>query len=154
MTVVARMLSAVGFDAFHGFAAKLELGLALEGDAGSEKGSSWADCQARPPSSPAAQVESDAVLSNFLSRKGIGDRCRSVGQTLLSCFLSGLRKFGWTEGRDFKLEVHWTEGIVDRYSQFAAELVRLNPDLIVATSTPGALAAQRATTRIPVFLWL
>ena len=75
---------------------------------------------------------------------------RFFGQTLLSCFLSGLRKFGWTEGRDFKLEVRWTEGIVDRYSQFAAELVRLNPDLIVATSTPGAQAAQRATTRIPV----
>ena len=80
----------------------------------------------------------------------LGGSSSPVGQTLLSCFLSGLRKFGWTEGRDFKLEVRWTEGVVDRYSQFAAELVRLNPDLIVATSTPGAQAAQRATTRIPV----
>src|SRR6476619_7671504 len=78
-----------------------------------------------------------------------GSSC-PAGQTLLSCFLSGLRKLGWTEGRDFKLEIRWTEGIVDRYSQFAAELVHLNPDLIVATSTPGTQAAQRATARIPV----
>ena len=80
----------------------------------------------------------------------LGGTSSTVGQTLLSCFLSGLRNRGWTEGRDFKLEVRWTEGIVDRYSQFAAELVSLNPDVIVATSTPGAKAAQRATTRIPV----
>jgi putative ABC transport system substrate-binding protein len=80
----------------------------------------------------------------------LGGTSSSVGQTLLSCFLSSMRKLGWTEGRDFKLEVRWTEGIVDRYSQFAAELVRLDPDLIVATSTPGAQAAHRATTRIPV----
>ena len=80
----------------------------------------------------------------------LGGSSSSAGQTLLSCFLSGLRKLGWTEGRDFKLEIRWTEGVVSRYSQFAAELVGLNPDLIVTTSTPGALAAQRATTRIPV----
>jgi putative ABC transport system substrate-binding protein len=80
----------------------------------------------------------------------LGGSSSAVGQTLLSCFLSELRKFGWTEGRDYKLEVRWTEGIVDRYSQYAAELVRLNPDVIVATSTPGAKAAQRATARIPV----
>ena len=39
----------------------------------------------------------------------------AVGQTLLSCFLSEFRKLGWTEGRDFKLEVRWTEGVVERY---------------------------------------
>ena len=80
----------------------------------------------------------------------LGGSSSTVGQTLFSCFLSELRKLGWTEGRDFKLEVRWTEGIVERYSQYAAELVRLNPDVIVATSTPGAKAAQRATAKIPV----
>ena len=74
----------------------------------------------------------------------------AVGQTLLSCFLSEFRKLGWTEGRDFKLEVRWTEGVVERYPKYAAELVRLNPDVIVATSTPGAKAAQRETARVPV----
>src|SRR2546423_252873 len=43
----------------------------------------------------------------------LGGSSSSVGQTLLSCFLSGLGRFGWIEGRDFKLEVRWTEGIVD-----------------------------------------
>jgi putative tryptophan/tyrosine transport system substrate-binding protein len=80
----------------------------------------------------------------------LGGSSSAVGQTLLSCFLSELRKLGWTEGRDFKLEVRWTEGVVDRYSQYAAELVRLSPDVIVATSTPGAKAVQREAARIPV----
>ena len=80
----------------------------------------------------------------------LGGTSSTVGQTLLSCFLSELRNRGWTEGRDFKLEIRWTEGIVDRYTQYADELVSLNPDVIVATSTPGAKAAQRATMRIPV----
>lgn len=80
----------------------------------------------------------------------LGGSSSTAGQALLSCFMSELRKFGWTEGRDFKLEVRWTEGVVDRYAHYAAELVQLNPDVIVATSTPGAKAAQRATTRIPV----
>ncbi|HKH00169.1 MAG TPA: ABC transporter substrate-binding protein [Bradyrhizobium sp.] len=80
----------------------------------------------------------------------LGGSSSPAGQALFSCFISELRKFGWTEDRDFKLEVRWTEGVVDRYSQYAAELVQLNPDVIVATSTPGAKAAQRATTRIPV----
>src|SRR5262245_59811040 len=80
----------------------------------------------------------------------LGGSSSPVGQTLLSCFLSELRKLGWTEGRDFKLEIRWTEGIADQYPKYAAELVRLNPEVIVATSTPGAKAAQRETARIPV----
>jgi ABC-type uncharacterized transport system substrate-binding protein len=80
----------------------------------------------------------------------LGGSSSAIGQTLLSCFLSELRKFGWTDGRDFKLEVRWTEGVVDRYAQYATELVRLNPDVIVTTSTPGAKAAQRETARVPI----
>jgi putative ABC transport system substrate-binding protein len=80
----------------------------------------------------------------------LGGSSSAIGQTLLSCFLSELRKLGWADGRDFKLEVRWTEGVFERYAQHAAELVRLNPDVIVTTSTPGAKAAQRATARLPV----
>jgi putative tryptophan/tyrosine transport system substrate-binding protein len=80
----------------------------------------------------------------------LGGSSSAAGQALLSCFTSELRKFGWNEGRDFTLEVRWTEGVVDRYAHYAAELVQLNPDVIVTTSTPGAKAAQRATTRIPI----
>lgn len=80
----------------------------------------------------------------------LGGSSSSIGRTLLACFLSEMRKLGWTEGRDFTLEVRWTEGIVDRYSQYAAELARSSPDVIVTTSTPGAKAARQAITRIPV----
>jgi putative ABC transport system substrate-binding protein len=80
----------------------------------------------------------------------LGGTSSAVGQTLLSCFLGEMRRFGWTEGRNFTLEVRWTEGIVDQYSKYAAELAGSSPDVIVATSTPGAKAVQRATSRIPV----
>lgn len=80
----------------------------------------------------------------------LGGSSSTAGQALLSCFLAELTKIGWTEGRDFKLEIRWTEGIVDRYAQYAAELAQTNPDVIVATSTPGAKAAQRATSRVPI----
>ena len=39
----------------------------------------------------------------------LGGTSSSIGQTLLSCFLLGMRKFGWVEGRDFNLEIRWTE---------------------------------------------
>jgi putative ABC transport system substrate-binding protein len=80
----------------------------------------------------------------------LGGSSSAVGKTLLTCFLSEMRKLGWTEGRDFKLEVRWTEGIVDRYPHYAAELARLNPGVIVTTSTPGAKAAKREVAHIPV----
>lgn len=80
----------------------------------------------------------------------LGGSSSAIGQTLLSCFLAEMRKLGWIDGKDFKLEVRWTEGVVDRYAQYAAELAGLQPDVIVATSTPGARAAQRATSRIPI----
>ena len=65
-------------------------------------------------------------------------------------FRDGLRELGYAEGRDLVLEVRWAEGKSERFNEFAAELVALNVDVIKTLSTPVALAAQRATTTIPV----
>jgi putative ABC transport system substrate-binding protein len=66
------------------------------------------------------------------------------------CFVAGLRDLGWIEGKNVSIEYRWTEGISERYPLLAAELVRLNPDLILASTTPGAQAVQRATRTIPI----
>ncbi|HSE67692.1 MAG TPA: ABC transporter substrate binding protein, partial [Gemmatimonadales bacterium] len=62
----------------------------------------------------------------------------------------GLRELGWVEGQNFIFERRYSEGRNERHAAHAAELVRLQPDLIIAVGTPAALAAKAATTTIPV----
>ena len=62
----------------------------------------------------------------------------------------GLRELGWVEGQNFIFERRYSEGRNERHAAHAAELVRLQPDLIIAVGTPATLAAKEATTTIPV----
>jgi putative ABC transport system substrate-binding protein len=62
----------------------------------------------------------------------------------------GLRELGWVEGQNFILERRYAEGRNERHAAHAAELLRLQPDLIIAVGTPATLAAKEATTTIPV----
>ena len=57
---------------------------------------------------------------------------------------------GHVEGSTFAIEFRWAEGRDSRLAALAAELVRLKPDVIVTTGTPGSLAAKRATSTIPI----
>jgi putative ABC transport system substrate-binding protein len=62
----------------------------------------------------------------------------------------GLRQRGYVEGRNIIIEYRPADGRIERFSELAQELVRLNLDLIVAINTPAALAAKQATTTIPI----
>jgi putative tryptophan/tyrosine transport system substrate-binding protein len=62
----------------------------------------------------------------------------------------GLHELGYVEGRNLTLEVRSAEGKEERLADLAAELVHLPVDLIVAHTTAGVLAAQRATTTLPI----
>ena len=70
----------------------------------------------------------------------------------LEVFKQGLRDLGWIEGQTIAFEYRWTTGQVDRLPALAAELVRLQVDLIVAVSTPAVRAAKDATTSIPIVI--
>ena len=61
-----------------------------------------------------------------------------------------LRELGWTEGRNFVIEYRWAEGSSDRAAELAAELVRLNVDLIVTYANPMVIATKQATSVIPI----
>ena len=65
-------------------------------------------------------------------------------------FLKGLREFGYVEGRDFNMLFRFADGHADRISKLAAELVQLNPDIIIAPASIQAIAIRRNTTTIPV----
>jgi putative tryptophan/tyrosine transport system substrate-binding protein len=61
-----------------------------------------------------------------------------------------LRELGYVEGRNVSFERRYAEGELNRLAALAGELVRSKVDVIVATSTPGVLAAKNATNEIPI----
>jgi putative ABC transport system substrate-binding protein len=64
----------------------------------------------------------------------------------------GFRELGYVEGETIALEVRWAEGRYERMPELVAEMVRLKVDVLVVAATPGALAAKKATTTIPVVM--
>jgi putative ABC transport system substrate-binding protein len=62
----------------------------------------------------------------------------------------GLRELGYSEGRNLVVKRRYAQGNAERFPEFAAEMVRLNVDIIIVTTTPAALAVKKATTTIPV----
>jgi putative tryptophan/tyrosine transport system substrate-binding protein len=91
-----------------------------------------------------------------------GERMRRVGVLMpiaadnpqapvrIAAFLQGLAQLGWTDGRNVRIEYRWGGGDADRIRRYAAELVALTPDVILAwgASTMGPL--QQATRSVPI----
>jgi putative tryptophan/tyrosine transport system substrate-binding protein len=70
---------------------------------------------------------------------------------IMQAFRGGLREMGYVEGQNLSIEYRWAEGQAERLDVLAADLVRLNVDVIFATGAlPPALAAKRATEVIPI----
>jgi putative ABC transport system substrate-binding protein len=61
-----------------------------------------------------------------------------------------LRELGYVEGHNLVVERRYSEERAERFAEFAAELVRLNLDMIIVTTTPAVLAVQNATQTIPI----
>ena len=70
----------------------------------------------------------------------------------LEALRAGLRDFGYVEGKNISVDYRWAEGDYGRLPGLAAELVRLNVDVILTASTPGVRAAKQATTTIPIVM--
>jgi len=69
-----------------------------------------------------------------------------------SIFIDGLNELGWTEGKNIAFEPRYAENDLARLPELAAELVRLNVDVILAFGTLAPLAAKRASATIPIVL--
>jgi putative ABC transport system substrate-binding protein len=67
-------------------------------------------------------------------------------------FAAKLQEFGYTEGRNLRIEYRFAEGHDERYAALASDLAALPVDVIVTSGTPAALAAKRATSKIPIVM--
>jgi putative tryptophan/tyrosine transport system substrate-binding protein len=103
-----------------------------------------------------------AVASPVVARAQQGDRVRRIGvllpgdendpvrKTFVSAFTQALADLGWTDGRNVRMDFRWAGADINRIRAFAQELVGLQPDIIVASSTPASVALQRETRTIPI----
>ena len=69
----------------------------------------------------------------------------------IASFLGGLQQLGWIEGRNIRIDIRWAAGDLDFNSKkYAAELVALAPDVLLATAGPTVAALQAETRSVPI----
>src|SRR5262245_31041868 len=96
---------------------------------------------------PDAQAQSATKVQRvgFLTYASAEQSARYFG-----AFNEGLRALGYVDERNVVVVPRFGDGTLERLPDLAADLVRLRPDVIVTGSQPISIAAQRATTTIPV----
>ena len=95
-----------------------------------------------------------------------GDRIRRVGvlmhaaateaeyQSFLAAFIQGLRQLGWVEGQNLRVDVRWNAGNAGLSQTYAAQLIGLMPDVIMASTTinldgnPGSHQHRAGSVRV------
>jgi putative ABC transport system substrate-binding protein len=91
-----------------------------------------------------------------------GDRVRRIGVLMsheeddpgakarISAFTQALAGLGWTDGRNVRIDLRWYGDDINRMRALAQELVGLQPEIILASTTPVTVALQRETRTIPI----
>ena len=72
------------------------------------------------------------------------------GLEYVTAFAQGLAELGWTVGRNVRIEYRWGAGDLDRFRRYAAELVALSPDVVLASAGSIVGALQQASRTIPI----
>src|SRR5262245_7105282 len=80
----------------------------------------------------------------------LGSDAPDVYAHRLRAFRQGLKDAGYSESDNVAIEYRWAKGHNEELPALAADLVRLRPAALVASSTPSVLALKRATTTIPI----
>jgi putative ABC transport system substrate-binding protein len=73
-----------------------------------------------------------------------------IGQARNAAFLQRLNELGWTEGHNVRIDIRWPAADADRIRRYAAELVALEPDVILATGSATVGPLLQATRSIPI----
>src|SRR5262245_172235 len=104
-----------------------------------------------------------AAVWPFAARAQQGDRMRRIGvlggfaesnregQERAAAFRDGLKQLGWVEGHNIQIDIRWaTPGDTELIRRLAKELIALQPDLILSSSTPTTAALLNETRTIPI----
>ena len=96
----------------------------------------------------AARAQQAAMPSiGVLSPASVATSARNI-----AALREGLRNLGYVEGRNIAIEYRFAEGISERLSRFATELVALKPVVIVVGSTSGIVSASKVTQTVPLIM--
>jgi ABC-type uncharacterized transport system substrate-binding protein len=96
---------------------------------------------------PLAASAQQSALIGFLNAGAATTLKREI-----DAFRDGLRNLGHIEGHNVRFEYRFADGYLDRLPTLAAELVRLNPNVIVSSPVPANLAIAKATSTIPIVM--
>ena len=103
-----------------------------------------------------------AVAWPLAARAQSADRMRRIGvlmsttaddpegQARIAAFQQGLQQFGWAIGHNVRIDSRWPAGDPERFRRYAAELVALAPDVILATGSAAAAPLLQATRTVPI----
>ena len=72
------------------------------------------------------------------------------GRARSAAFLQGLQQLGWTDGRNIRIDYRWGAGDADNLRKYAAELVALAPEVILATGSVSVGPLLQATRTVPI----
>jgi ABC-type uncharacterized transport system substrate-binding protein len=72
------------------------------------------------------------------------------GQDRLAAFHQGLQELGWNVGRNVRVETRWSADNADQSAKYAAELLALRPEIILASGTLAVMALQHISRTLPI----
>ena len=92
-------------------------------------------------------------LAGTMARVGFLGAATAVGSaSAIDALRTGLREFGYVEGRNIAIEFRWADERYDRLPQLVKELIATRVDLLITHGTPGTRAARQATSTIPIVM--
>jgi putative ABC transport system substrate-binding protein len=96
---------------------------------------------------PAERVRRIGVLTPFAADD-------PEAKARIEAFVHALRQFGWSEGRNLQIDIRWGTGDAERMRHYAAELVALTPDAILAAGGATVGPLLQATRSVPIVFTL
>jgi putative ABC transport system substrate-binding protein len=72
------------------------------------------------------------------------------GKARIAAFLSALEKLGWVDGRNVRIDTRWPAGGMEELRKYAAELLALAPEVVVAAGAGGLTSVQAAAQTVPI----
>jgi putative tryptophan/tyrosine transport system substrate-binding protein len=103
-----------------------------------------------------------AAASPLAARAQQGERMRRVGvlvnlaandpmgQARVAAFVQGLQAAGWSDGRNVRIDTRWAAADPGNYGKYAAELISLGPDVVLASTTAAVARLQQASRTMPI----